>query len=483
VIYVSPLLLRYGKLLPLHPDGTKKPWLRFVIKHCSNDPAQIKRWIKNKPGCYWGLRITSDERMFIDEERPGKGSVEGGAYTIAQIEAKFGTYLPDGPSATSECGGLHRAFHLPLKYRERFRNWNKVFPSVDIRVLDGMVGIPPSGTRTWIKSFDDIGLPELPEWFCEHLLSTRLDTNRKSDREDRHQNVVAISQTVSERAESSTVAYCQVSEVLPRHDWFRLWRSGDFGGLWNATRHLLNDDSHSASEFSICVFALLCGLSAGQAHGLVMSWWTKHGIEGKYARFSQYILPAAVRKTQKRVDAWRAAQAVKRAAKTNAKIQVYQTDHAGATTQQIADGLGMTYDAIFKALKRIRTKGELRLNAKHTNNGLADHNGLRTSQITETNRLSGQPYDPPTDFREGGPYPLPEGPVQERFIGLTSYPGRHTSPEELAWRCRPFRYVAPKPTCRRHTFEDIAPDPASVLPGNPVAIETHSLFQVDARWS
>jgi hypothetical protein len=194
---------------------------------------------------------------------------------------------------------------------------------------------------------------------------------------------------------------------------------------------------------------------------------TVYSIEESLGQAFRVARPCAL--YPQRVDAWRAAQAVKRAAKTNAKIRVYQTDHAGATTQQIADGLGMAYDAILKALKRIRTKAELtekergeRLNANHTDNGLVDDDGLRTSQVTGTNRFSGRLYDPSTDFRDGGPYPLPEGSVQARFIGSTSYPGRHNS-----WWQRSSRMLTP----RSHT------PTRSGVTCHPSADAKHRLFR------
>jgi hypothetical protein len=164
LIGVSPWVLTHGRLAPLR--ASKRPWLRSLKNSATNDPAVIRTWIRQKAGCDWGFKITSDALIVLDLERPGKGSVAGGVRQIDWIEVEHGKRVPFGPVATTQSGGQHRYFLLPAAYRGTMRNSTAIFPGVDLRVKEGLVVIPPSAGRVWIESPEDSDVPELPIWFC-----------------------------------------------------------------------------------------------------------------------------------------------------------------------------------------------------------------------------------------------------------------------------------------------------------------------------
>jgi hypothetical protein len=150
---VSPKLLVHGRLAALIPDGTKRPWLPSLKRDATNNPVTLLEWERDKPGCDYGIRFWSRTIIVLDLERPGKGSDIGGIQILLNLEAEQREAIPrTGPKATSESGGEHWYFMIPVEYRGRLLNWN-VFESIDIRVYIGLVVIPPSKGRSWITSF------------------------------------------------------------------------------------------------------------------------------------------------------------------------------------------------------------------------------------------------------------------------------------------------------------------------------------------
>jgi hypothetical protein len=168
---VSPKLIAFGRLVPLKPL-TKEPWIWNLIEGASNNPETLLEWQRTKPDADYGIRLGSKEIIVVDFERPGKGSVFGGLYTLHSILEADNERVPTtGPKSCNETGGEHWYFLLPPGFHGRIKNWNHVFPGIDIRVRTGLVVIPPSTGRRWITTFDETDLPILPPWFCDLILS------------------------------------------------------------------------------------------------------------------------------------------------------------------------------------------------------------------------------------------------------------------------------------------------------------------------
>lgn len=105
----------------------------------TDDPAQIDKWIKEYPGCSWGVPTGSVNGFIavdIDSE-------EAGAWWAEK-------WLPDGKEVTSASGNLHLYYAVGQKYDIQ-TNRSKVFKDIDVRGEGGYVvaytndfrGIPP----------------------------------------------------------------------------------------------------------------------------------------------------------------------------------------------------------------------------------------------------------------------------------------------------------------------------------------------------
>lgn len=350
---VSSALLHYGRLVPIRPE-TKTPWLRSVIKSASNDPAVMAKWRRNKPGCGWGLRIESDELVVLDLEVPGKGSACGGQRTLDWIQLENGKRLPDTWVISTRSGGEHRYYRLPAEYRGRMRNWTQALPGIDVRVTGGIVMLPPSDGYTWLEGPDpeDGGqeLAEIPEWFLEELLEGR-DQEPNPPKKTKPRT-----RTISKHARPVLMV------PVSKREWCRLFRARGFATTWNRTRHMPNDDSQSAWEYSLAQRGYRAGLSTPKVVNLVAAWWGHHGLQGDVERLVNRILPDAWYAVKDYVERWRAEQeaavARKAAGKTTNRILALLAG-GPATPAQIAQDLQLSREVVKKACQRMAAQGRL----------------------------------------------------------------------------------------------------------------------------
>jgi len=277
---------------------------------------------------------------------------------IDWIECENGRRLPHGPGATTQHGGVHLYFRLPEVYRGLFKNWTSVFPGIDVRVMGGLVVIPPSSGRDWIESLDDVALPELPIWFCELMMTERVKLKSTPAVVLPNGKTAPNTTSRSDRERRDKVSLEIVRAHIPDRMWFRLRTSGDFWGLWNKTR-LLRDRSNSSYEFALSVYAFLRGLSTDQVTALITAWWAKHRLRGNMERVTRKIVPAAQEATLERVEAFKVQQEEKAAGKTANRILLYLTEHAFSTPGQVAGALSIDRKTANMSMIRLVRSGVL----------------------------------------------------------------------------------------------------------------------------
>jgi hypothetical protein len=321
--------------------------LRNVIEGASNDPKTIAKWEREKPDCALAIRLWSDSIIVIDFERPGKGSEHGGLHTLANIEAEHGPIPRTGPKAQSESGGEHWYFMIPVQFRGLIKNWNHVFPSIDIRVKTGLVVIPPSVGRQWITTFDEAETPELPEWFCRLILADRKIPNEPASRPHKPATITP----------PATKQHCSFNRApISKREWCRLQAARDFRALWTRQASVLKDRSNSSYEYWLCRLGFRRGLTAQQVATLILSWWSFHDIDGKKERLLRKTIPNAWRAVREYVEDYQAKQQAKEAGKTVNRILTYLLDHEAASPSELETALNLPHSKVQKALGRMVTK-------------------------------------------------------------------------------------------------------------------------------
>jgi hypothetical protein len=121
----------------------------------SNDPAQIKRWSLQFPGCWWGLAAKKSGIVPVDIDiKPGKE----GAATIKALRAE-GFEFPPTEKQRSPSGG----FHLLYEGEHHFACAGQIGLHVDV---PNYVVIAGCGEYTL---FDDRAVAPLPEWIAKRI--------------------------------------------------------------------------------------------------------------------------------------------------------------------------------------------------------------------------------------------------------------------------------------------------------------------------
>jgi len=163
VLEVALSYARKGlKVVPI-ASGKKNPILSNWVNEASSNPATLKTWFENKNinvGIVTG-KISNIVVIDLDIGEDGDG-----AHSLAEMESKMGSYLPETVTSRTQSGGIHLWFKYPTGV-ERITGKIGILPHVDIRVDGNQVVVFPSvgdkGSYEWIKSPLDSTIATLPK--------------------------------------------------------------------------------------------------------------------------------------------------------------------------------------------------------------------------------------------------------------------------------------------------------------------------------
>lgn len=138
------------RMLPVQ-KGEKRPILNDWVNSCSAESADLVEWFLNHDnniGIATGLK---SKVVVIDIDN--KGDIDG-RKSIAEMEARLGSYLPETVTSRTQSGGIH----LWFRYPQRVKNITGkigILPCVDIRADGNQVVVAPSignkGHYEWIR--------------------------------------------------------------------------------------------------------------------------------------------------------------------------------------------------------------------------------------------------------------------------------------------------------------------------------------------
>src|SRR5882757_5360407 len=90
-------------LFPLAPQSKYPPLLKKNLgENCSNDPAQIRAWAKQFPGCNWGLALRRS-RLIVADVDVGKGKLGRDTFEVLGMLYSW----PPSQRVKSPSGGYH----------------------------------------------------------------------------------------------------------------------------------------------------------------------------------------------------------------------------------------------------------------------------------------------------------------------------------------------------------------------------------------
>ena len=150
-------------LFPLPVGEKKKPYWDGYRERASNDPAQLRKWANEFPGCNWGLALEKSGLLPLDVDRKeGKN----GEATYDMLVAKHGA-LPETLTVITPSGGWHFYF----KGKHVFKN-NIAGPETHID-SPHYVLIPGCWLKTGgvyqIADGCDVPIADAPAWLSEYL--------------------------------------------------------------------------------------------------------------------------------------------------------------------------------------------------------------------------------------------------------------------------------------------------------------------------
>ena len=165
---VLRLVSHRWRLFPCVPH-TKLPLLKGWPSSASSDPATIRRWAAEHPGCNWGVATGPASGVFVLDVDGGKGRG-----SLATLEALHGPLPGTLASYTGrEDGGEHRWFNWPISLDIR-NSTGKLGDGLDIRAAGGYAIVPPSIHPTgqpyeWADP--NAPIADAPPWLLETITS------------------------------------------------------------------------------------------------------------------------------------------------------------------------------------------------------------------------------------------------------------------------------------------------------------------------
>ena len=143
--------------------GKKNPILSNWVNEASTNPATLKTWFEGKDTNIGIVTGKTSNIIVIDLDIGEDGD---GAHSLAEMEMKMGSYLPETVTSRTQSGGTHLWFKYPSGV-ERITGKIGILPHVDIRADGNQVVVYPSvgskGSYEWIKSPMDTPIATLPK--------------------------------------------------------------------------------------------------------------------------------------------------------------------------------------------------------------------------------------------------------------------------------------------------------------------------------
>jgi hypothetical protein len=94
-------------LFPIKPGAKFPPLIKDNLAQASNDPAQLRAWEAQWPGCNWGLVLRKSNLLIADiDTNPKKGKV--GQATYDDLDLIYG--WPETEMTTTPSGGFHMIY-------------------------------------------------------------------------------------------------------------------------------------------------------------------------------------------------------------------------------------------------------------------------------------------------------------------------------------------------------------------------------------
>jgi hypothetical protein len=161
-------------LFPLPPGEKSPPYDKGYRETSSNDPAQLRKWAKEHPGCCWGIALERSGLQPLDVDRkPGKN----GEATYDALVAKHGG-LPPTLTIITPSGGWHFYFKGKHVFKNNIAGPESHIDSPHYVVMPGCR--LNSGGEYLIADGCDVPIADAPEWFGQYLKPTeKLDNAGK----------------------------------------------------------------------------------------------------------------------------------------------------------------------------------------------------------------------------------------------------------------------------------------------------------------
>lgn len=148
--------------IPVAPKS-KRPMLLDWVKNCSINEKQLTYWFDGNDNNI-GI-VTGKKSGVIVIDIDVKDNVDGHK-SIAEIESKLNSYLPETVTSKTQSGGLHLWFSYPRGV-ENITGKIGILPGVDIRADGNQVIVYPSkgekGEYNWIKPPFEYDFQPLPQ--------------------------------------------------------------------------------------------------------------------------------------------------------------------------------------------------------------------------------------------------------------------------------------------------------------------------------
>ncbi|SDI54744.1 MULTISPECIES: bifunctional DNA primase/polymerase [Bradyrhizobium] len=94
-------------IFPIKPGKKFPPTIKNNLEDASNDPAQIRAWAEEWPGCNWGVALRKSKLLVADvDTNPKKGKV--GQATYDDLDLIYG--WPETETTFSPSGGFHKIY-------------------------------------------------------------------------------------------------------------------------------------------------------------------------------------------------------------------------------------------------------------------------------------------------------------------------------------------------------------------------------------
>jgi replicative DNA helicase len=126
------------KIVPLHG---KRPFMDDWGEKGSSDPAQIGRWMRDHPGCNFGILTGMVNGIIVIDVDIKHYAGKYGDETLEALQKELGP-LPDTPQAITGSGGMHYVFKYPQG--ATIKNSVGIAPGIDIRSDGGQIVAAPS---------------------------------------------------------------------------------------------------------------------------------------------------------------------------------------------------------------------------------------------------------------------------------------------------------------------------------------------------